>query len=72
MAKQKPTPSTLFPILNSHPGPRLLGMARLAAEATHADDGHLIDFRALHPRSILNRSVSKRQRRHYWKSTRPS
>jgi DNA repair photolyase len=66
MAKLKPTPSTLFPILNSHPGPRLLGMARLAAEATHADDGHLIDFRALQPRTILNRSVSKRHLRHYW------
>jgi DNA repair photolyase len=66
MAKLKPTPSTLFPILNSHPGPRLLGMARLAAEATHADDGHLIDFRAIQSRTILNKSVSKRQLRHSW------
>jgi DNA repair photolyase len=66
MAKLKPTPSTLFPILNSHPGPRLLGMARLAAEATHADDGHLIDFRAIQSRTILNKSVSKRQFKHYW------
>jgi DNA repair photolyase len=66
MAKIKPTPSTLFPILNAHPGPRLLGMARLAAEATHADHGHLIDFRAIQSRTILNRSVSKRQLKHYW------
>jgi DNA repair photolyase len=66
MAKIKPTPNTLFPILNSHPGPRLLGMARLAAEATHADDGHLIDFRSLQPRTILNKSVSKRQLNHTW------
>jgi DNA repair photolyase len=66
MAKLKPTPSTLFPILNSHPGPRLLGMARLAAEATHADDGHLIDFRTIQSRTILNKSVSKRQFKHYW------
>jgi DNA repair photolyase len=66
MAKIKPTPSTLFPILNQHPGPRLLGMARLAAESTHADDGHQIDFRALHSRTILNRSVSKRGLRHSW------
>ena len=66
MAKIEPTPSTLFPIVNSHPGPRLLGIARLAAEATHTDDGHLIDFRAIRSRSILNKSVSKRQLRHTW------
>ena len=35
-------------------------MARLAAEATHADDGHLIEFKAMRARSILNRTVSKR------------
>jgi DNA repair photolyase len=49
--------STLFPILPSGPS----GLARLAAEATHADDGHLIEFRAMTARSILNKSVSKRQ-----------
>lgn len=48
---------TLFPIL---PNP-LTGLARLAAEAEHADDGHLIEFRTLETRSILNRSISKRQ-----------
>ncbi len=46
----------LFEILPSQP----VGMARLAAEATHADDGHLIEFRAMQARSLLNRSVSKR------------
>lgn len=66
MAKIKPAPSTLFPILNAHSGPRLLGIARLAAEATHADDGHLIDFRAIRTRSILNKSVSKRELHHTW------
>ncbi len=66
MAKTKLTPSSLFPILNQHPGPRLLGMARLAAESTHADDGHQIEFRTLQPRTILNRSVSKRGLKHYW------
>jgi DNA repair photolyase len=49
--------STLFPILPSGP----IGLARLAAQATHADDGHLIEFRAITARSILNKSVSKRQ-----------
>jgi DNA repair photolyase len=66
MAKIKLTPSTLFPILNQHPGPRLLGMARLAAESTHADDGHQIDFRTLQPRTLLNRSVSRRGLTHFW------
>jgi DNA repair photolyase len=58
MAKINPTTTTtLFPILNQRP----IGLARLAAEATHADDGHLIDFRAIQSRSILNKSVSRRQ-----------
>lgn len=63
MAKLEVKPKTilsprpaLFPILPSQP----VGMARLAAQATHADDGHLIEFRAMQARSILNRSVSKR------------
>jgi DNA repair photolyase len=48
---------TLFPILDARP----VGLARLAAEATHADDGHQIEFRAMQARSILNKSVSKRK-----------
>jgi DNA repair photolyase len=48
--------ASLFTIL---PQP-LTGIARLAAAAGHADDGHLIEFKALEVRSILNRSVSKR------------
>jgi len=59
MAKLAATQShdSLFPILPQAP----VGMARLAAEAEHADDGHLIEFKAMTARSILNRSVSKRQ-----------
>jgi DNA repair photolyase len=49
--------ASLFPILPSQP----TGMARLAAEATHADDGHLIEFKAMTARSLLNHSVSKRR-----------
>ncbi len=49
--------ASLFPILTQP----LTGIARMAAEADHADDGHLIEFRALDVRSILNKSVSKRQ-----------
>jgi DNA repair photolyase len=48
---------SLFPILNQP----LTGIARMAAAAEHADDGHLIEFRTLEVRSILNKSVSKRQ-----------
>jgi DNA repair photolyase len=54
--------SDLFPILPSGP----TGLARLAAEATHADDGHLIEFRAMTARSILNKSVSKRSLKHVY------
>lgn len=51
------TTSSLFPVLPV----RSTGMARLAAESTHADYGYLTEFRGLEARSILNRSVSKRQ-----------
>ena len=50
------SPAALFPILPSGP----TGMARLAAEATHADDGHLIEFKAMEAQSILNKTGSKR------------
>ena len=58
MAKMKSGAEQLFPILDQ---PAPVGLARLAAEATHADDGHQIEFRAMTARSILNKSVSKRQ-----------
>lgn len=49
--------SELFPILRqvSH------GLSRLAAEAEHVENGHLVEFRGIESRSILNRSVSKRR-----------
>jgi len=59
MAKLQAVPqhgSSLFPILPSRP----VGLARLAQNASHADSGHLIEFRALKVRSILNKTVSKR------------
>jgi DNA repair photolyase len=49
--------ASLFPIL-SNP---VIGIARMAAQAEHAADGHLIEFRTMEVRSILNKSVSKRQ-----------
>jgi DNA repair photolyase len=60
MAKQTATPTPqLFPIVGQAAAPK--GLSRLAALATHADDGHLIEFKSLTARSILNKSVSKRQ-----------
>jgi DNA repair photolyase len=49
--------NSLFPILPSG----LTGLVKLAAEAKHADEGHLVEFRELQVRSVLNRSISKRQ-----------
>jgi DNA repair photolyase len=55
--EEKANTPTLFPILQ----PALTGMPRLAAEATHADDGHLVEFRTIQARSILSRVNSRRQ-----------
>jgi DNA repair photolyase len=53
--------ASLFPILGQPTVPApLTGIARLASEATHADDGFLIEFRALKVRSILNKTASRR------------
>src|SRR6059058_2123471 len=52
----KTSDAALFPILNQP----LTGIARIAAASEHADDGHLIEFRTLEVRSVLNKSVSKR------------
>jgi DNA repair photolyase len=63
MAKIKSVATeTLFPILQtSLPGVARAGLARLAAEAKHADDGHLIEFKAMKVRSLVNKTVSKRK-----------
>ncbi len=54
--------NTLFPILPSGP----VGIARLAAEGCAADQGHLIEFRTIETRSILNRCESKRKLYFTW------
>ena len=54
--------ASLFPILPTRP----VGLARLAAEATHTDDGYLIEFKAIKARSLLNHSVSRRMGRVAW------
>jgi len=56
-SEEKANSGDLFPILQSS----LTGIARLAAEAVHADAGHQVEFRTIEARSILSRVVSKRQ-----------
>nr|WP_089410284.1 radical SAM protein [Granulicella rosea] len=56
------SPLALFPILPAPP----TGLARMAVEAEHADEGHLIEFKTLKVKSILNRSESKRLRWMAW------
>src|SRR5438309_1331261 len=60
MAKIRSTTSPLFPILGQADNASPVGIARMAFEATHTDEGHLIEFKGLRARSLLNRSVSKR------------
>ena len=60
MANIKSATSSLFPIIGQSNHAQTTGMARMAFEATHTDEGHLIEFKALKVRSLLNRSVSKR------------
>ncbi len=52
----------LFPILEPHEL-RLTGLARMVDASEQVDDGHLVEFRTLEVRSILNKSISKRRLR---------
>jgi DNA repair photolyase len=64
MAKIASANLNLFPILPSFPAldseSALTGIARLAAAAAPAGEGHGLEVRSLGVRSILNRSVSRR------------
>ncbi len=55
MAKMNFTPE-LFPILQQP-----TGLARIVAQSQPAGSGHHVEFKTLEARSILNRSISKRQ-----------
>ena len=66
MAKTTRPAESLFPILNQPSSQSPVGIARMAFESTHADDGHLIEFRGLKVRSILNRFNSKRMNWMAW------
>jgi DNA repair photolyase len=62
MSEEKAKVNTLFPILNSEPlQPSPRGIARLAASGDEAGEGHLVEFRTLPVKSLLNKSVSRRR-----------
>jgi DNA repair photolyase len=64
MSEQKAKSGQLFSILSNEPDSMeqapLRGIARLAAEGSAAGEGHLIEFRTLPVKSLLNSSVSRR------------
>ena len=64
MSEEKAKIPSLFNILPPDEGeqnlPHLQGIARLAANGCSASDGHLVEFRTLPVRSLLNKSVSRR------------
>src|ERR1700704_3826227 len=50
--------ANLFPIFIQPPA--LLGIARLAAQSVPLGDGHLVEYKTLPVKSIMNRVVSRR------------
>jgi DNA repair photolyase len=60
MSEEKANTQALFPILPQEPARPLTGIARLAGCGESAGDGHLVEFRTLPVRSLLNKSVSRR------------
>jgi DNA repair photolyase len=58
MSPEPEAPGTaLFPMLEPAP----TGLARMVEDSAPVDEGHLVEFRSLAVRSILNKSVSKRR-----------
>lgn len=61
MSEEKANTCSLFPIWPSQPqNSPPTGIARLAASGVSAGEGHLVEFRTLPVRSLLNNSVSRR------------
>lgn len=63
MAKLQANSLPLFPDIDPLP---FTGIARMADQAPVADQGHLVEFRALPVRSLLSRVVSKRNLPFTW------
>src|SRR5947199_10101133 len=57
--------SQSFPLLPDS-GPRLVGIARLAAHSESVRQGHEVEYFTLPVKSLLNRCVSKRQMSFTW------
>lgn len=55
-----------LPLLVPNSNPRLIGIAKLASQAEHVDNGHEIEFFSLPVRLILNRCDSKRKLPFTW------
>jgi DNA repair photolyase len=61
MSEEKANTVNLFPILSEEPQTAAkTGIARLAGCGASAGEGHLVEFRTLPVRSLLNNSVSRR------------
>lgn len=61
MSEQKANIKAPLPLFSEDdPAAPLVGIARLADKAELADTGHLVEYRSLSSRSILNTSTSKR------------
>ena len=55
-----------LPLYQIEPAPQLVGIAKLASQAEHVDDGHQVEFFSLPVRSILNRCDSRRNLPFTW------
>jgi DNA repair photolyase len=55
-----------LPLLPGSDKPRLVGIARLASEGESIREGHNVEYFTLEAKSLLNRSVSKRQMPFTW------
>jgi len=56
----------LLPALDHQPGPRLVGIARLAADGESVRQGHEVEYFTLPVKSLLNRCTSKREMPFTW------
>src|SRR5215831_2560676 len=56
----------LPPLTLERPGPKLVGIAQLAADGESVRQGHEVEYFSLPVRSLLNRCVSKREMPFTW------
>jgi len=66
MGEQKANHMASLPLLPLRDEPRLVGIARLAADGESLKEGHNVEYFTLPVRSLLNRCVSKRQMPFTW------